>query len=52
MPLAFGKSFIPGAPISSHLIRAMTRSHLTPRLAAFNLTFQAGFRMGEIVLIA
>ncbi len=47
MPFAFGISFIPGAPLSSHSISAVTRSLLTPRPAAFNLTFQAGFRIGR-----
>ena len=52
MPFAFGTSLIPGAPVSSNSIRSMTRSHLTPRPEAFNLTFQPASVLGEIVLIA
>ena len=52
MPFASGMKFIPGAPIASHSIRAMTSLLLTPRPEAFNLAFQPASVLGEIVLIA
>jgi hypothetical protein len=52
IPFAFSISFILGAPPTSNSIGAMTRSLLTPRPEAFNLTFQPASVLGEIVLIA
>jgi hypothetical protein len=52
MPFAFGMGLILGAPLSSNSIGAMTRSHLTPRPEAFNLTFQPASVLGEMVFIA